>query len=205
MLLALLQAAQTDPNWNDEVITKATIVIAAATVLALVANVLLWLTTRRSTNLTRDMFEAGHRPYVGVTGVEMYDPDKDEDDEDETSEDEDDDPPKMIIFAVEYGNVGTVPAHNVHPTMTIVVDGVVLPEDVREEEDILFVLPGGKQYLQDVIDDPKQLKSVMGAKVLSVIFKCTYEGLTNKQYRYEVKVTYEEKHGDFRIVRATST
>ena len=51
--------------WEDQ-ITVATLVIAASTVVSLIVSVLMWNAMRRQTQLTQDIFEAAHRPYVGV-------------------------------------------------------------------------------------------------------------------------------------------
>ena len=64
----LLQTAiQSTPlSWDGRATTISTIIIAGAAVVNLIVAILLWKTTINSTKITRDIFEASHRPYVGV-------------------------------------------------------------------------------------------------------------------------------------------
>jgi hypothetical protein len=72
VLLLLVQAAQPTPTplpvpsfWKDP-ITVATIVIAVSTVASVGVSFLLWNVTRGYTQVTRDIFEAAHRPYIAL-------------------------------------------------------------------------------------------------------------------------------------------
>src|ERR1700730_13680115 len=49
--------------------TTATIVIAVATVVYSVLTLLLFLTTNKNTSITRQIFEASNRPYLGIPEV----------------------------------------------------------------------------------------------------------------------------------------
>lgn len=196
MLLFLLQV---DPNAWNETIAKATIVIAVATVLYLIATVLLWWTTRRSANLTRDMFEASHRPYVHIT-LEKDEPEEEEEDEDADDEDADD----FFRVFITFENVGSVPAHDLKFDVRVIVDGTVLPMEELEEEPSSVVFPGMKMYSAISTSDPKDIDKINSARTLSVHIKSTYKGATEKQYSYEDKADYDPEDGSF-STRATAT
>lgn len=197
MLLFLLQDAK--PAWYADPMVTATVVVALATVVNVAATLLLWLTTRRQVNITRDMFEASHRPYVGVIKIQRFDfPEPEEDDEDVK-------PLEYIVFQIVYKNVGSVPAHSFQPYARVVVDGTMLPIVEAEEEAFAVLLPGIDQFSQVKVDDPKEVKQIENAATLSLIVKCTYKGVAGKEYSYEKKATYEKKLDDFTIKKVTAT
>lgn len=190
MLLALLQAAEAPASWADDVIAKATIVIAAATVLSLITTSLLWLTTRRSTNLTRDMFEAAHRPYIVVSSVELK---------------ESDPPGQSIGFEFEIDNVGSIPARDFTSDFKVSVDGTFLLMQEVEEDFPVVIYPTHPLTLGGPsTDDPREIKQIKEAANLSLIVKCSYKGVTKQTYTYEEKFTYDKSDGDFNTVRLTA-
>lgn len=57
-------------KWYHDPITVATIVIAFATVANVFSSFFMWWATQRNVAVTRDIFEAGYRPQVGIVGVQ---------------------------------------------------------------------------------------------------------------------------------------
>jgi hypothetical protein len=180
-------------------------VVAIATVVNVIATLLLWLTTKESVNVTKEMFEASHRPYVHISEIEMRGPDDDDDDGD--LGDEADDPAlrKELCFNVVFNNVGSVPAHDVVANMQLVVDGLIMPNIELEDKPIAVLFPNEEKYTTIVADDPKDIEQIQKAKALSLIIKCTYKGVAEKQYSYEEKAIYDEDDGEFGSFKVFTT
>lgn len=107
VLLALVQAAASPtptplpvlPFWKDP-ITLATIVIAVSTVASVGVSFLLWNVTRGYTQVTRDIFEAAHRPYIALLDLSG--------DGMQTGNN-----PVRLVFGAKYKNSGSVPGNNI--------------------------------------------------------------------------------------------
>jgi hypothetical protein len=172
MLLALLQVTNTSVVWYKDPLTVATIVIAVATVAYFISTMLLWRETRDSVRITRDMFEASHRPYIGLTAISH------------TISDE------KATFTVRYKNAGSVPARDFKVGVQVVANGIVVPQGAREEEDISVIPPGLEQFDIATITGPNELKAVKDAHTLAILFKCSYKGMTDKEYCYTDKLVH---------------
>jgi archaellum component FlaG (FlaF/FlaG flagellin family) len=197
MLLALFQAANASPNWNEAAIAKATIVIAVATVLYLVATVLLWLTTRRSVNLTRDIFEASHRPYVSITEIEAVGLNGDDSEEDET--------PDRVAIVFTLKNVGNVPAHDLRYEVRVSVDGSLMPALEEEEEPVALLFPGDTGHFFIETSETSQVDTIRNAKSLSLLITYSYKGATQQRYSYKEKASYDSEKGDFGMIKVSAT
>ncbi|HEV2706001.1 MAG TPA: hypothetical protein VGV59_08750 [Pyrinomonadaceae bacterium] len=57
-------------KWYQDPMTLATVVVAVAAVLNLLASFLMWKATANSARTARDIFEATYRPRVGIVGVQ---------------------------------------------------------------------------------------------------------------------------------------
>jgi hypothetical protein len=202
MLLFLLQTAS-DPNEWNRTIAVATVVIAVATVLYLITTVLLWVTTRQSANLTRDMFEASHRPYVYSFKVECGDYDHDEDeDEDDIDEDA---LPKGLYFQVGFKNVGSVPAHDFQSEFQVILDGKIFPYPEHEEHGNTVLFPGQETYIYALFEDEKEIEKLRNYKTISLAIECSYKGVGEKQYTYTEKALLDDNDGEFFTLTNTST
>jgi hypothetical protein len=152
-VLILIQA--TTAPWYQDPITVATWVIAVATVLYFATTVGLLLLTKR-------MFEASHRPYLGASSVAMT---------------KTPGPPPLILFEIPVNNFGTLPAKDFTHEVNIVADGVLIPNVVREIEPVTVVMPTSPLRLTMSIDDPREYQAVDSAGILSVVIKCRYKGV----------------------------
>jgi hypothetical protein len=185
----LFQTPNPPAVWYQDPITVSTIIIAVATVINVVGTLLLWLTTKRSTNLTRDMFEAAHRPYVTFLAV------------------------KRVInaavprveFRIQYQNVGSVPAYDFKTEFHIVTDGTLLPNVVKEEEIVTVVFPAVMGFTVQFTVGQQEYDSVINATNLGLILECTYKGVAEKEYRTRTKLQYDNKTQHFNIVKQTAT
>jgi hypothetical protein len=195
MPLFLLQAAS-DPNEWNRIIAIATVIAAVATVLYFVSTVLLWWTTKNNAKLTKEMFEASHRPYVSITKIENIGL-NDEDDEFGM--------PDIVAIQVNFKNVGTTPAHDLRYEIRVVVDGHLMPAVEEEEEPVSMLFPGAKGRGYISTDDPAQVEEIRNAKTLSLLITYSYMGVTNQRYTYQEKTTYDSANDDFGTVKVTAT
>jgi hypothetical protein len=173
---------------DSSIIATATVIIAIATVIYVAAALLLWWTTKQSVDITRQAFEAAHRPYIGATVAKRAEL---------TS-------PERIELSVTFINAGTVSAHDVKSSLLIIIDGNFLQRAAKEEEGNLVVLPSQSTDQIAVIHEAQDLAAVRGASSLSLLFKCTYKGPTEKEYSYQQKYTYHRISGHFDRVKTTT-
>lgn len=189
MFLLSLQGASL-PNPNDDAMTIATVVIAAATVAYFITTFGLWLTTRQSVNLTRKIFEESNRPRVGAIQAErkadVYSPNL------------------QVVYAVTYINAGSTTAHDVQTSIDVFVDGVKWAADEHEEEPSQVLLSNFPYTFERVIEEQSKINSIEKASTLSLIFKCSYKGTAGRYYGYEQKYTVNA-NGGFTPVRGTAT
>ncbi len=186
MLFSFIQTAAESPAYG-RVIANATVVIAIATVLYLITTFLLWLTTRENVFTTKNMFEASHRPYVGPTGITRKDAAS----------------PRMITFNVFYRNVGTVPASECNVTVQVVTDGVLIPMEVKEEEEHSVAFPNVSYQQTCVVSEPNELDRVTRASTLAIVFRCSYKGVGNQTYHSEEKYAFNKQYSTFTRVKGT--
>jgi archaellum component FlaG (FlaF/FlaG flagellin family) len=172
--------------------TVATIVIGLATVVSLWISSRMWKVTRKYTEITKDIFEASSRPYVGVTKLSM------------TPKEAGFDPLPVFEFDVTYKNVGSVPALEVRRSVTVMVDGKALPP-ITPEESPAVLMPESEMSALIYYNDPQHFKAIESANELTLIFSCTYRGVTEKEYRYEQKAAYDPAHNKFYVVKAKAT
>jgi len=84
------------------------------------------------------------------------------------------------------------------------VDNNVWPADIREEEPSEVLLPNYPYVEERLIDDPSKVNSDLNARNLRLVFKCTYERASGKQYGYEQKYDLK-REGGFTAVKGTAT
>jgi hypothetical protein len=178
-----------DPNAWNATVAKATVVIAIATILYLMATVLLWLTTRRSVTMTNDMFKASHRPYVGSMGVQRQDREE----------------PRIIDFIAAYSNFGSIPAFEYRCNVTLIADRIVLPNVIKEEEEVIVLFPSQQRSVILTVHEPDEVQAIENASTVSLIFECTYQGVAKTEYRTTQKYISHKELGTFAAVRGNAT
>jgi hypothetical protein len=176
----LIQATPTP--WYQEPITVATWVIAVATVGYFATTVALL-------SLTRRMFQASHRPYIGASSVMMTKIAT----------------PPSILFELPVRNFGSLPALNFTQDIQIIADGTVIPSDIQEEMLVTVVMPDAPYRASVTIDDPYEYRLVDAARTLSVRITCRYQGVQHKRYCTETKLTYDHKNERFFIIKGSAT
>jgi hypothetical protein len=177
-------------NQHDQTIAIATIVIAVANVVYIVTAIMLWRATKDQVTITRRIFEESNRPRVGTTGAkraDLYSPELE------------------IRFVVAYVNAGSVSAHDVKTSLDIAVDGVLWPEDVREEEVNQVLLSNIPRECVRVFQETTKVDSINNASTLSLIFRCTYKGTSDQGYACEEKYTFNKAQREFTVAKGIAT
>jgi hypothetical protein len=188
MLLFLLQAtAPPTKVWYTDPMIVATIVVAAATVVNLLVAIRMWRVASENTALTRDMFEAAHRPYIGVSKIKA----------------ENNPELRTFLITIDYKNVGSVPADEVHTSVQLLVNGFPLPMDeLLHKKSVL--MPDMHTQRKILIDD-SDYKKLAGNPKLDLTFSADYKGIAKKTYSYKHETAYNWQQNVFMLISTTST
>jgi hypothetical protein len=204
MLLFLLQ--ETKAWYNDPLAiatTAATVVIALATIVGIAISAKLWKVTseytqaakeytqvtKEYTRITKDIFEAAHRPYVGVVGISKLDKEDD---------------PSAFFARLRYRNFGSVPALNVSANISFLIDGTDIYPPKKAE--VVFTMnPSVEKFGWFDINDSKTLLAIATAKQVVIHFSCTYKGLTDKTYSFEEDIEYNRRDQGFYVIHSNAT
>jgi hypothetical protein len=162
-------------NWSDPSVILTT-VIAVSTIVYVILTALIWHATLQNTRATRQILEASHRPYLGVSRValrEQYIHDS--------------------AITVTIQNVGAVPSQRVEVDFKISLAGKDSSAFDGSAHPSIALMPGQSFCLtQDLTDmECEHLQSDGDAKVH---IQLRYYGATEKQYR--TSGAYACKNGD---------
>ena len=172
------------PWWQDP-ITLSTMVIACATVLNLGISFFMWLATYRSMNITKNIFDAAHRPYVGVLGNSISLIRRAAQ--------------REIQINVKLKNSVTVSANLVKYEISIFLDGKISCRRFRKGPATLFpqevltcggALPVGDQYDRICNSESK----------VEVGFSLRYKGSSPTEHHHTVRRGYKHETDSFVIV-----
>lgn len=189
VLLALVQAAAPPtptplpmvPFWKDP--TLATIVIAVSTVASVGVSFLLWNVTRGYTQVTRDIFEAAHRPYIALLDLSG--------DGMQTG-----DYPVRLVFGAKYRNSGSVPANNVTVKWNLTTKSGAGVKFEPPDEKPTVLLPSDEESTSIWLDLEAEFnKAWLDSELeLQVSLVVTYRGVTGKEYGHRQEGIYT-RHG----------
>jgi hypothetical protein len=119
-------------NWFRDPITGSTVMIAFATVVNLLISGFLWRATKeavdvskRSVEISRKVFEAANRPYVGVENLEVQ--------RNEAT--------KNLRIRTTFKNFGSIPAYETMPSADVLLDNAV--QESKDLSKPLTLMPGG--------------------------------------------------------------
>ena len=161
-------------------IVLSTEVIAIATVANVVVSILMWSVTRDYTEVTRNIFKAANRPYVGTSGII---PIKDEAN-------------KTFPINLEIKNFGSVPAKNVETAWNLSLNGVPMPvSKVPDKPLVLF--PQTSNFLAATFSGDKYSSIVNGDSILEITLEIRYKGAYQEQYYYSEKSRYAHNMNRF--------
>ena len=189
MVIYLFQAADAPSQYtfHDEAVVISTVVIALAAIINLVVSTLLWRETRSYSKTTRDMFEASHRPYVGVHRIQFTN----------------DESQRKITIRAEIHNKGSVPAQRVEYEVKVVANGFPLPVIMAEHKPSL-IFPGTPAFNTSHITDAKEYRDTISMPI-DFFLSVHYEGVANRKYSYEGQWMHRPGENCFVVLGATST
>ncbi len=153
-----------------------------ATVVYTVVTAFIWYTTRQNTIATRQVLEASHRPYVGVTLVHV---------EEMLS--------SYADLCATIQNVGTVPSRNVEIELQISFDGS--PKKTSTLKNVAL-LPNQAHVLCCGIG-AEEVKFLNSPHKAEAAVEIRYQGMTDKQYRTKTRSTYTGVSKPFSVVYAS--
>jgi hypothetical protein len=173
-----------------------TIIIALATVANIGISVMLWLTTQQSVQVaqesvevTRQVFNAANRPYIGVVTIETNLNQKN----------------RRLDYTAEIKNYGTVTANSVEIQLETFVNSQIQPQSYDPETKSGVLLPTSSVFVNDGISDP-YFKAVMetGSR-LQVKVSVRYFGATGVSHSYTQEYKYDPAANKFFNVSSYSS
>jgi hypothetical protein len=161
-------------SWDDP-ITVATVVVAVFTVVSVIVSAFMWSATREQARISREIFEAAHRPYVGVLELSG----------------------SMSIGARVDGwlsilikNSGTVPAYQLRAFWLLSIGDVVIL-DTRGTEKASVLLPDEPTRLHlNYVISKEQFSELKEGANLNIVVSIKYKGVTKKEYDYTQHAIY---------------
>ena len=166
------------PFWQQNAMTLSTIVIAIATVAYVIYSFLLWKTTRQSINLTRRIFEATNRPYVGVEAGEAIGKDG------------------LIYVQTKIKNFGTAPAIELIGNWVITVDGKPLPT-LKQCYEAIVLLPQATCEHKSIINPGEEFQLSDNNHSLEIQFNLTYKSIGRQEYFYREQQRFDHEQSTF--------
>lgn len=187
------------PDWWRDPLTVSTIftgVIAFATVVSLIVNVLLWRTTRKAANAATSAAEAANksadaatqqaevsrrtleisaalnRPYMGVSKFERV--------SDRNS------PLWVVVWVIR--NFGSLPAIKVNASLEMSADGMNLQADRATESAEMFPQAEAQTRTQFQFEDVRPI--IEGNKIVSGHIRISYEAPNGQRYEFIAKIRY---------------
>jgi hypothetical protein len=153
-------------------------VIAAATVANVAVSVLLFTATYKYTQVTKEIFEAGYRPYLVVQASQKTD-----------------DAKKIFFVVLTVTNDGNVGANVLYEHSALLLGGQAAPAaepSPSEPENHSLVSPHA--YFNDLFylsPSPNYDKIKNGTLSLDFVLDIKYQGVGNEKYCYYVKHRWE--------------
>lgn len=161
----LFQASGVSHIWYNDPITIATVVIAVCTIFYSLFTFLLLKATVQNTRITNAIFDAAHRPYIGIPSIE-YNRDEEK---------------RFVQFTAMIENSGAVPAGDLQVDIQVLLDSVPLQISTYENNGSYIMPRSTTKYLIKLMDD--KFTKVERAAVLNLRFSIKYKGIAQKQYQ----------------------
>ena len=199
MLLSLLQATPTPFPMSPpapvthalfiDPITAATCITAACTVAYSVLTYLILRATAANTRVTKQIFEAAHRPYLGISNVDT-----------ELSQSQ-----RQLKFTCTLKNFGSTPAHNIEVVRHEVIIPNVPPSELSLKSGKFSVFPNNERFINVNFDTGFTLIPILTSGKLELLVYLRYTGVTEKSYAYNYHAVYDPNTGQLVPVEEQST
>lgn len=169
-------------SWKDP-IALSTVVIAFFSIVSVVVSFLMWNVTRRSVQVTQEILEAAHRPYLGILkligSINTAAPNN------------------SIAVNLNFlvKNSGTVPAVELTALWSLAVGRNafdVVPFNVQP----IALIPEHEENLSAICTLTREaLTEFEQGAPLDLSITLEYQGVTKKKYRYEQHGSYKDGQG----------
>jgi hypothetical protein len=177
-----------DP-WYKDAIALSTVIIATATVVNLLVSIFLWRATANATNITRKIYEAANRPYVGIPTIDTtLDP-----------------PNGTVSFICQVRNFGSIPAFEVD-----ILDSRVTVDDkplnaTIEPFGTHAIFPDSQVFHNFSFTNAPDAEQVLATRRLEIQITLEYKGVNENKYRYEYHSRYHPAARQFMPIRERTT
>jgi hypothetical protein len=170
-------------GWYSDPVTLSTVVIAAATVVNLVISAFLWRATANATSITKQVFEAAHRPYLSVRKIDT-----------QTDLDE-----HQIVLKIALTNFGSVPANSLEVESHFFLDSEEIDVDIKPIEPSIL-MPTVPLTMFVALNEMQNV--IEGKARLEFKIALSYKGVTKQQYGYEQHTVYQPENHLMTLISA---
>jgi hypothetical protein len=170
-------------RWKDPIVW-ATVTIAIATVVNISISKGMWEVTKENTEISRKVFEASFRPYVGAPKALAL-----------RTKNEKGEYLRALTVEMEIKNFGQVPAYNFEViTWRGLLDGI----ETHETSGLgglgvkpTLLLPASSRFVHVFVRGDPYSKVVSGQARLEIELELQYTDPAGKNYRYRTKRVYD--------------
>lgn len=176
-------------KWKEPIVW-ATVAIAIATVVNIFISMGMWEVTRENTEISRKVFEASFRPYVGAPKAVAL-----------RMKNEKGEYLRAYLIEMEIKNFGQVPAYNFEVlTWRGLLDGI----EAHKTTGLgglgvkpTLLLPTSSRFVHVLVRDDSYSKVVSGQARLEIELELQYTDPAGKNYRYRTKRVYDHTRRKF--------
>ena len=149
-------------------------------VLMVIATAFTGYATWRYVEVSRDIFGAAERPYVGVQGIRI-----------------DQSAPRQPHLIVEYRDFGNIPADQTIIIGQLTINGQLVPGQRKASAELGVLSPQVAHFWHRAIP-PESLRPILdGKSVLSVGIEFAYRDANDRHYCYRMAFEYHPNVNDF--------
>jgi hypothetical protein len=172
--------------WYRDPISIATIVIAAATVVYVAVSYYLLKATKRTAELTQNIFEAANRPYLGIlSGAIQLEQ-------------------GGLRLQTNIKNFGTAVAIDIESSWSAVINGKELPS-LDTSKTFAVLPPQSEMGLITLLNPEEYLQLDSTGTTMELAFSLTYKSLAQKEYYYRERQVFERQAQGFIKVAAEAS
>ena len=159
-----------------------TFIIASATVLYMLFTILMWLSMRKSINLSKQIFETTNRPFIGISEFSLQFTDN-----------------GLLNPFIRYSNFGTIPAKQ----LLLKINYVLNSKNIFSfKVDLSNLFPKDKSMWGDVIQSEFVKSNLTPSDNFSFSLDLQYNGVTETSYSTKELYKYDHISNSFSVVES---
>jgi hypothetical protein len=168
-------------NHSSDIPVIWTAVLAICAIANVFIALFLWKTTHTYTTITKQIFLASQRPYIGISRYfHNIHPDT-----------------SIIKLSVELKNFGNTPAKNVDFMIEALIDDKILPLDNNTNKNQIF-FPQSAHAMDAIFEDRNLLLAIIANRsTLKLHTHVTYKGITTQDYSIDEVSIYSDQIKNF--------